>query len=128
MRYNFYPSDAYIKSLAKVPRKLGSNYQETHEYRLVVIHYNSKDFESTRWTTRTRDIYAKKAKMLQFDMCNAYLFEISRFNQFIENLNLESFMFLAYRLYGTIWKSTVEEFNHIGVSSIECYDYPALVL
>lgn len=133
MIYSFYPSDAYIKSLARVPKKLGLKSQKTCEYVLVIIHYNSQEFESKRWTSRTRDIYNKKAKMLHFDMCSAYLFEISRFEQFKKLLqdnynNKESFMFLAYRLFGDVWKSTVEAFSYENVSNIEYHDYPNLVL
>lgn len=113
------PTSAYLRILKKVPENLKN-------YNLVLIHYNSDEFVCDRWTTRTRDIIRKKAKMLQFDMCEAYLMEPSRFEQFILQLyqneyNDKAFMFLAYELCGSNWHSTVRQFSYKDVCSIEYY-------
>ena len=113
------PTSAYLNILPRIPCDI-------HDYILVVIHYNDDNFVCTRWTTRTRDILKKHAKMLHFDECNAYLFEPSRFHQFENRLyeneyNSQSFVFLAYKLCGKVWNSVIEEFSYDNVCSVEYY-------
>lgn len=115
----FRPTSAYLQILKSVPLDINN-------YILVVVHYNDDNFVCTRWTTRTRDILKKHAKMLHFDECNAYLIEPSRFIQFEcalhqNEYNDESFMFLAYKLCGKIWTSVVAEFVYNRVCSVEYY-------
>ena len=117
MIFNFQPSNSYLRIQSQIPEDLKS-------YELVVIHYITDEFKCDRWTTRTRDILKKHAKMLQFDPCHAYLMEPSRFIQFITNINASkeertSFMFLGFRLSGSKWISTVDKFDYRNISSIE---------
>lgn len=117
MIFNLKPSDTYFKMKLKIPKELSS-------YELVVIHYNTKEFSCDRWTTRSRDIIKKKAKMLQFDMCNAYLMEPSRYIQFEQNVNDnlssgKSFSFLAYRFCKDKWISYVDIFSFDDICQVE---------
>ena len=119
MLYKFQPSNAYYAVLGKVPDQFAN-------YKLVLVHYHNTKFMCDRWTTRTRDIIRKKSKMLQFDMCDAYLFEPSRYIEFKQNLDenlpfARSYMFLAYRLCGNKWVSAVDQFDFLKVASVECY-------
>ena len=119
MLYNFKPTNAYCQIRKKVPDSF-------YNYKLVVVHYHNTGFTCDRWTTRTRDIIKKNAKMLQFDMCDAYLFEPSRYKEFVNNIDrnvllMQNFMFLAYRLCGNKWVSTVDKFDFLEVVSVESY-------
>lgn len=117
MIFNLNPSNAYRRIQSKIPNSL-SNYE------LVVIHYNTEEFFCDRWTTRSRDIMKKKAKMLQVDMCSAYLMEPSRYIQFEKSLqdnmlNKKSFMFLAYRFFKDKWVSYVDIFSFDDICQVE---------
>lgn len=119
MIYNFQPSNPYKLISKRIPDSF-------YRYELVLIHYKDEKFVSKRWTTRTRDIIKKHSTMLQFDNCNAYLFEPTRFKQFDSNINSnmilnKSFMFLAYRLCGDRWVSTVDQFDFEKVCQVEHY-------
>lgn len=119
MIFNFQPSNAYLRMKSKIPNDL-------RNYKLIVIHYATNEFTCDKWTTRTRDIIKKRAKMLQFDSCHAYLMEPSRFENFVDKLNKSNlnltFPFLAYRFVGDKWISTVDLFSFSDVNFVECYN------
>ena len=121
MIFNFSPSNAYTRVQSRIPKELS-------DYELILIHYVTDEFKCDRWTTRSRDIVKKHAKMLQFDMCHAYILSPERFLEFMHNVqkfqdSKTSFMFLGYRLSGDKWISTVDQFNFHNVCSIEHYGW-----
>ena len=113
------PTHAYLRVSEQIP-------DEFVGYVLVLIHYHDESFHCDRWTTRTRDILRKRAKMLQFDECSAHLFKKSRLDAF-ESTVLKNayssmpFLFPSYRFCGNKWILTIDEFCYNHISSIEYY-------
>ena len=119
MIFNIRPTDTYLRCKDTIPEKL-------KDHHLIILHLNDLSFESERYTTRTRDVIKKQAKMLQFDVSIAYLLDdqyLEKFQEYVKQSKnwSEDFMILAWRLYKNKWISTVDKIRLSEISWIENY-------